>query len=370
MTSASPLNRTSLFQRHADLGARLVPFAGWEMPLQYRGILEEARAVRSGAGIFDVSHMGRLFISGSQAQPLLDRLVTADVPRLAHGRCRYCMMCNEEGGTIDDVVLAHLDQDRFLLVCNASNREEVWGRVNALAQDAFPDAALEDRTMATTLIALQGPAAEGILSSLLGEKTPKDALSRSFSITEAPTEWGEAILSRTGYTGEDGFEIVVSADQGPQVWDRLRELGAVPCGLGARDVLRLEAGLRLHGSDMDATITPLEAGLQRYVRMESDFVGRDALQRQQASGLSRQLVGLRLQQRAVARHGYRLLHQGEAVGVVTSGTFSPTLKASIAMGYVPPDLAQVGQPLEVDIRGESMAAEVAYLPFYIRERSP
>ena len=396
MTTGEPLNRTGLFQTHVDSGAKMVPFAGWEMPLQYRGIFAEAKSVRSDAGIFDVSHMGRLFISGRQAEGLLDKLLTANVPALNDGRARYCMICNEQGGIIDDVVIARLGEARYLLVCNAANRERVVEWTNTLMND-FPNVSMDDHTIDTCLIALQGPKAEAILLSLLGQANEElvrafedtgaaaegvgdillslmgqatmEALTRPFGITGAAVEGKGAIVSRTGYTGEDGFELVVGAEQGPRVWGRLVELGASPCGLGARDVLRLEAGLRLHGTDMDAQTTPLEAGLGRYVHMDGDFAGHDALVRQQESGLTRQLVGLSVRGRSVARHGYRLLHQGSPVGVISSGTFSPTLNASIAMGFVPPELAEAGQLLDVDIRGDMTEAEVVALPFYSRRRA-
>ena len=369
MTTASPLNRTGLFQSHVDSGAKMVPFAGWEMPLQYKGIFAEAKTVRTAAGIFDVSHMGRLFISGSHAEALLSKLLTANIPALAEGRGRYCMICNEAGGTIDDVVIARLGPERFLLVCNAANREQVVQWANTLMTNSYADVLLDDRTTATALIALQGPTAESTLLSLLAQDALEGPVTRPFGIVETTIDGQEAIISRTGYTGEDGVELVLSAEQGPGVWARLLELGASPCGLGSRDVLRLEAGLRLHGTDMDAGTTPLEAGLQRYVYMDGDFTGRDALLNQQESGLTKQLVGLSVRGRSVARHGYRLLHQGEQVGVISSGTFSPTLTASIAMGFVPPGLAEAGQLLDVDIRGEPLEAEVTPLPFYSRKRS-
>ena len=369
MSTGEPLNRTGLFETHVDSGAKMVPFAGWEMPLQYRGIFAEAKAVRSEAGLFDVSHMGRLFISGRQAEALLDRLLTANVPALAEGRARYCMICNGAGGIIDDVVIACLGADSYLLVCNAANRERVMAWTQGLMADGLSDVVLDDRTAATALVALQGPSAERILLALLGQDTLEGPVTRPFGIQEATINGQDALISRTGYTGEDGVELVLDAGQGPQVWARLVELGASPAGLGARDVLRLEAGLRLHGTDMDAATTPLEAGLQRYVHMEGDFAGHDALVKQRESGLTRQLVGLNVRGRSVARHGYGLLHQGTSVGVISSGTFSPTLSASIAMGFVPPELAEVGQLLDVDIRGELMEVEVASLPFYSRRRA-
>ncbi len=369
MSTGEPLNRTGLFETHVDSGAKMVPFAGWEMPLQYRGIFAEAKAVRSEAGLFDVSHMGRLFISGRQAEALLDRLLTANVPALAQGRARYCMICNEAGGIIDDVVIARLGAESYLLVCNAANRGQVVAWTQGLMADGLSDVVLDDRTAATALIALQGPSAERILLALLGQDALEGPVTRPFGIQEARIDGQDAFISRTGYTGEDGVELVLDAGQGPQVWARLVELGASPAGLGARDVLRLEAGLRLHGTDMDAGTTPLEAGLQRYVHMDGDFAGHDALVKQRESGLTRQLVGLNVRGRSVARHGYGLLHQGNSVGVISSGTFSPTLSASIAMGFVPPEIAEVGQLLDVDIRGELMEVEVTSLPFYSRRRA-
>ena len=238
-----------------------------------------------------------------------------------------------------------------------------------LMRGGLSDLILDDRTTATSLIAVQGPSAEAILLSVLGQDGLEGPITRPFGIVETTIDDTDAIISRTGYTGEDGVELVVSSEQGPRLWGRLMELGAAPCGLGARDVLRLEAGLRLHGTDMDATTTPFEAGLQRYVHMDGDFSGHDALLQQQDRGITRVLAGLNVRSRSVARHGHRVLHQATEVGVVTSGTFSPTLRANIAMAYVPPELADAGQLLDVDIRGESVEAEVVSLPFYSRKRS-
>ena len=344
-------------------------FAGWQMPVQYTGILAEALAVRSKAGLFDVSHMGRLFFSGSHAQPLLDRLLTASVADIPPGRARYCMLCNQEGGIIDDVVLARLGCDRFLLVCNAGNRDEVVRWIADYARDDYPDVSMEDRTEETALIALQGPAAGDILLSLLGQEELGPILKRPFGLAEERIDSWDAVISHTGYTGENGFELTVDVAHAQRTWDRLLELGASPCGLGARDVLRLEAGLRLHGSDMDASTTPLEAGLDRFVRLDTDFVGAEALRRQKEAGVSRSLVGLKLRSRVVARGGYPLLSEGVVIGKVTSGTSSPTLKESIAMGYVPPELAQPGQALGVEVRGEAVEAQVVPLPFYSRKKS-
>lgn len=370
MATASPLKRTGLFQKHVDAGARLVAFAGWHMPVQYTGILSEALAVRSKVGLFDVSHMGRLYFTGSHASPLLEALLTASVSDLPQGRARYCMLCNQEGGIIDDVVVARLESDRFLLVCNAGNRDEVVRWIADHARDDYPYVSMVDRTEETALIALQGPAAESTLLSLMGQEELSPTLKRPFGLEEQRIDGWDAVISHTGYTGENGFELMVDVAHAQMVWDRLVELGATPCGLGARDVLRLEAGLRLHGSDMDASTTPLEAGLDRFVRLDTDFVGAEALRRQKENGVSRSLAGLKLDSRAVARGGYPLLSEGAVVGKITSGTSSPTLKESIAMGYVPPELAQPGQALGVEVRGEVVQAEVFPLPFYSRKKSP
>ena len=358
------LRRTSLNDTHVSLGARMVPFAGWDMPVQYGGILAEARAVRSGSGLFDVSHMGRLYVSGRQAAELMDWVLTAGASDLRQGRARYSMICNEEGGIIDDAVFYNLGSDRFLLVCNASNRGEVVTWMDRWMRDRFPDTAIDDRTESTAMIAFQGPASQhtvdGICPSL-------PSTMRNFSYIEGEVALRPAFIGRTGYTGEDGFELIVSAEDGPHIWETLMSEGAVACGLGARDVLRLEAGLALHGNDIDTTTTPLEARLDRFVRLDREFAGAEAIRRQKESGLSRLLVGLSIQSRSIPRKGYNIFSHGEHVGIVTSGTFSPTLDRSIAMGYVQTALASPGQMLQIDIRERLTEAKVVPLPFYSRK---
>lgn len=363
--SAQALRRTPLYQAHVALGARMVPFAGWEMPIQYSGILAEARAVRTRMGMFDVSHMGRIRISGTGAVPLLNHVLTAHVERLAQGHARYSFLLNEEGGVLDDVILYRLGDDRFLLVCNAANRETVLPWLQRWAR-GFNSLTIHDATAETAMIAVQGPDAVGAAASL--SVSPLSSL-HPFGVATLSLGGTEVLVSRTGYTGEDGIELTMDAAQGPRVWQQLQDLGATPCGLGARDVLRLESGLRLHGSDMDATTTPLEAGLERFVALDKGpFIGLEALKRQQAQGLKRRLVGFHTLERGIPRHGYRLLAQGREVGAVTSGGYSPTLDRDIGMGYVAVDVSAPGTLLHVDIRGRRTPAEVVPLPFYTRRR--
>ena len=357
------LKRTSLFDTHTALKARMVPFAGWDMPVQYGSILAEARAVRSGAGLFDVSHMGRLYISGPQAQQLIDWMVTANASNLRAGGARYAMICNEAGGIIDDTVFYRKAEDQYLLVCNAANRQDVVDWMQRWAEERFPATSIEDRTEATAMIAFQGPLAIETLDRLCDADL---APLRPFSSMESAVASRPAFIGRTGYTGEDGCELIVATEDGPWVWESLMGAGGVPCGLGARDVLRLEAGLPLHGNDIDTSTTPLEAGLERFVRLDKEFVGVEVLRRQSEAGLDRRLVGLIVEGRSIARAGYPIFAQGTRIGSVTSGTHSPTLDRNIAMGYVLVEFAGTGQNLEIDIRGRRTELEVVHLPFYSR----
>ena len=367
-----PLLRTGLYDLHRALGARMVPFSGWEMPLQYTGILAEARAVRTALGLFDVSHMGRLHISGQGAVALLDRLVTARVDAMRPGRVRYGFVLNQEGGIIDDVTVARLPdtprslEEAHLLVPNAGNREAVRAWLKRWAEPS-PQVVIADTTQETVMIAVQGPQAAATLEAI--SSTTVSSL-RAFTQTELTLGQSRTpiLVSRTGYTGEDGFELIAPREEGPALWSLLQEGGGVPCGLGARDTLRLEAGLSLHGTDIDSSTTPLEAGLERFVPLESkeEFLGREALVRQNEQGLRRRLVGFTLLERGIPRHGYALVADGRPVGSVTSGGYSPTLDTGIGMGYVAPEHAAPGASLTVDLRGRPVPARVVELPFYRR----
>jgi aminomethyltransferase len=360
---------TPLIARHESLGARLVDFAGWRMPIQYAGILEEHRAVRQRAGLFDLCHMGELFVEGPDAGDALAAAVTTDPRSLAVGRAHYSMICDHDGGILDDLIVYRLAVDRFLVVANASNAVVVS---DALAERfERRRAILDDRSLATALVAIQGPAALGILAPLTD--LDLEAI-RYYGIAEGSVAGVPGLVARTGYTGEDGFEVFVDAGSGVAIWDALTAggaaLGLVPVGLGARDTLRLEAGMPLYGNELDRSTTPFEAGLGRVVKLakEGGFVGRDALAAAAEAGVRRRLVGLVVRGRGIARHGHRVWSGERASGVVTSGTMSPTLGLPIAMAYVAPADSAPGTMLDVEIRDARAAAEVVPLPFYIRSR--
>ena len=379
-TSAAENLRTTLYETHVGLGARMVPFGGWDMPVQYQGTIAEVEAVRTAAGVFDVSHMGRLNIGGPNAAGLLDILLTGSASGLRVGRARYCFICNEQGGVIDDTIFYRLSDDEFLLIPNAGNRDPValwFDRQLALHFDGR-GVQITDRTMATGLIAVQGPTAVEIVDSLCEDFTPGARPARNPGRDPKPSQlrpfaWGRGhiggrriFIGRTGYTGEDGFELAVGASDSPHIWQRLTEAGAVPCGLGARDVLRLEAGLPLHGHELSADITPIEAALGRFVRRDGGFNGADVLDHQRVYGTPRQLVGLTMPGRSAPRAGYDVLAGGEPVGTVSSGSYSPTLERCIAMAFVDSAHAEPGTTLQVDIRGRSADVTVTDLPFYQR----
>lgn len=359
--------RTPLYDAHAALGARMVPFGGWDMPVQYpAGIIAEVRAVRTAAGIFDVSHMGRLYLSGPDAVALLDWALTASASTLEIGRGRYSLICNQRGGVIDDTIFYRLDDDLFLLIPNAGNRLAVVEWLQGLIDQRFRGfCQMVDATAKTALVAVQGPGAAAIAGGLFGE--PVSGL-RSFTFAETGIGGAAALAARTGYTGEDGFEILLDASAAPMLWNSLLEAGAIPCGLGARDVLRTEAGLPLHGHELDETTTPIEARLERFVDFGKDFVGREALLQQRERGTRVTLVGLQLPGRSAPRASYALSVLGQPAGHVTSGCYSPTLDTSLGMGYVFPEFSQPGTALELDKRGLIEEITVTTLPHYRRPR--
>ena len=363
MTTES-LKQTPLHVSHTAAGARMAPFGGWDMPIQYpTGILREVAAVRTNAGIFDVSHMGRMEFWGAGSGAFLDSLLSANVAKLRQGRSRYHVICNEAGGIIDDAIVYRLAEARYLLVVNAGNYDAVseWIAANAVGvEDLYCTVTTEEVAM----IAIQGPEAVGLTERL--SDSPVSSL-RPFAIADAEVAGIPCRVARTGYTGEDGFEIMTPADRAADLWSALEEGGAAPCGLGARDVLRLEAGLLLHGNDMTVAENPYEAGLERFVYLDSPgYVAADALRAVRDAGPEKRLTGFRMTGRGIARHGHPVLSDGRRIGTVTSGTHSPTLDANIGMGYVDPEYAAPSTPIEIDIRGRIVAAETAPLPFYRR----
>jgi glycine cleavage system T protein (aminomethyltransferase) len=364
---AHSIRRSPLEDRHVALGAKLIEFGGWLMPVQYSGILDEHRAVRERAGLFDLSHMGELFVEGPDAGRALARALVTDPPSLREGRAHYSMICEEDGGIVDDLIVYRLGAQRFLVVANASNAPVVS---DALVERlAGFRAVLDDRSLAMALCAVQGPRS----GAIVGPLTDVDLSAlRYYAIAEGTVAGIKALVARTGYTGEDGFEIFVDNARAGDLWDALveagHESGLLPIGLGARDTLRLEAGMPLYGNELDRSTNPFEAGQGRIVKLDKpeDFVGRAALERVARDGPARRLVGLVMQGRGIARHGYPVHAGDRRTGIVTSGTQSPTLGKAIAMAYVAPSDAEPGTILDVEIREQRVAAEVVALPFYRR----
>jgi len=365
-----PVHDSPLRAEHEALGAKLIEFSGWLMPVQYSGILDEHRAVRERAGLFDLSHMGELFVEGPEAGEALAYALVTNPPALAIGRAHYSMITAADGGILDDLIVYRLGEERFLVVANAGNAQLVS---DTLAERiAGRRAVLDDQALATALCAVQGPRAREIVEPL-STGIDYDAL-KYYAIAEGTVAGIPALVARTGYTGEDGFEIFVDTDRAPELWRALlaagKPLGMVPVGLGARDTLRLEAGMPLYGNDLDRTTNPYEAGLGRVVKLEKpgDFVGRAALEKVARDGPTRRLVGLRVTGRGIARHGYPLFVGDRRTGIVTSGTQSPTLGMPIAMGYVAPSDGEPGTIVEVGIRDQHVPAVVVPMPFYRRAR--
>ncbi|MFW6200027.1 MAG: glycine cleavage system aminomethyltransferase GcvT [Gemmatimonadota bacterium] len=380
--SRERLRTTPLHGKHVELGGTMVPFAGWEMPIQYgAGIRAEHRAVRTRAGLFDVSHMGEVELRGPEALPFLRHLAVNDASRLDEGQAQYSALCRPDGGVLDDLVVYRFP-DRYMLVVNAANRETDLEWIREHADDFRVE--VEDRSDRTALLALQGPRAEVVLDLLTDMDLDAIAYYR-FSV--GPVAGVETVVSRTGYTGEDGFELYVTAEDGPGLWDAVMDAGTehdvLPAGLGARDSLRLEMGYALHGQDVDEQHTPLEAGLGWIVKLDDgrSFIGSDVLRRQKSDGVQRKLVGIGLEERGFPRPGYEIVsrggegeggsagedrqaERGRVLGTVTSGTVSPTLERGIALGYVPARHAPVGTELAIRIRDRDVPGRVEELPFY------
>ncbi len=362
--------RTPLYECHREAGARMVDFAGWEMPVQYAGVIDEHRAVRTAAGLFDVSHMGEVRVRGAGAEAFLQRLTPNDVARLVPGRAHYSGLLNERGTYLDDILVYRLAADDFLVVVNASNaaRDAAW---IAAAAAGEADVEVTDQSDGYALLALQGPAALGILAPLAATPDGDIAKLKYYGFAQGTVDGVPALISRTGYTGEDGFELYVAPADAPAVWRRLLAGGALPAGLGARDTLRLEAAMALYGHEIDETTTPFEAGLDWVVKLDKgEFLGRDALRARKAAGIDRKLVGFEVEGRGIARQGHGVVSAGagEKVGEVTSGTWSPTFEKALGLAYVPPEMAAAGTPLALDVRGKTLAAKVVDTPFYRRAR--
>jgi aminomethyltransferase len=362
--------RTPLFDVHVALGARMVEFGGWEMPLQYTGILDEHRAVRQRAGLFDICHMGEIEVRGSDGLAFLRCVVTNDPSVLTMGQAQYTLLCRDDGGLLDDLIIYRLAEDRYLLVVNASNTERDFAWLEQQAhlrtEHAFSLCNLSGQT---GLLALQGPQAAAILQPLTDADLPG---LHYYHCIPGRVVGLDMLIARTGYTGEDGFELMLPAGQVVELWDKLlaagRASGLVPTGLGARDTLRIEAGMALYGHELTEATNPLEAGLDRFVKLDKPFIGQEALAAVKAAGPEKRLAGLELTSRGVPRQGYPVKHAGVEAGWITSGILSPTLGKPIAMAYVRPELAQPGTVIDVIIRGRPVNGQIVPMPFYRRKR--
>jgi glycine cleavage system T protein (aminomethyltransferase) len=367
--AATALKRTPLYEQHRALGARLVEFSGWEMPVQYSGILAEHEAVRTRAGLFDVSHMGEFKVEGPDAEAFLQYLVPNDVSRLAIGQALYTQLCLPNGNTIDDMLIYHLANNHYMLVVNAGNIGKDFAWVAEQAQN-FQHLQVTNQSDTTALLALQGPAAQTILQPL----TEVDLSGIGYyHFVPGMVDGINCIISRTGYTGEDGFELYCAPADVVKLWNDLlaagKDQGLLPAGLGARDTLRLEAGMCLYDHELNEQTNPLEANLGWTVKLnKGDFIGHDALVKVKQEGLKRKLVGIELLERGVPRGGYTIYENDQPIGVLTSGAPGPTVHKNIGMGYVEASHAVVGQPVQIDIRGRRIAAQIVALPFYKRKK--
>lgn len=360
------LKRTPLYEKHVAAGAKIVDFGGFEMPLKYTSETQEHLAVRTGVGVFDVSHMGEVFVEGPTALAFLQRLVTNDAARIVDGQAMYAGLLNERGTFIDDVIVYRFSTTKFLICVNASNQDKDFAWIQDVAARESPTTTVTNEGALWSQLAVQGPKAVDVVAALCGESVRTIG---GYHFKSGKILGHDGIIARTGYTGEDGFELYVRNDHAPTLWDALIKTGAVPCGLACRDTLRLEAGMCLYGNDIDEEHTPLEANLGWIVKLDGRprFVGMDVLERQKAEGTSRLLRGLEMIDRGIARHGYTVHDEaGAQIGVVTSGTQSPFVQKAIAMAYVNKPWADVGKTVFVDVRGKKLAARVVKLPFYKR----
>ena len=359
------MKQTPFHSIHRKLGAKMVPFGGFEMPVQYSSIIEEHNAVRTAVGVFDVSHMGEFVVKGKNAEAFLQRVTVNDVAKLTPGEAQYSAMCYNDAGIVDDLLVYKLAEDRFMVVVNASNigKDFEW-----MSRHLTPGVEFRNDSDATALLAVQGPKSQSVLQKL----TAVDLNSVSYYRFKDVTLAGVAMmLSRTGYTGELGFEIYFSPEHAERVWNALfdtgKEFGIAPVGLGARDTLRLEMGYCLYGNDIDQTTNTLEAGLGWITKLKKgDFIGKTVLEKVKAEGLKRKLVGVEIEEKAIPRHGYAIHADGKPIGSVTSGTFSPSLEKGIAMGYVEASYSSPGSPVGIDVRGKAVPGKVTALPFLKR----
>ncbi|NHM30283.1 glycine cleavage system aminomethyltransferase GcvT [Neobacillus terrae] len=364
------LKRTPLFDTYKEYGAKTIDFGGWELPVQFSSIKEEHEAVRTRAGLFDVSHMGEIDVKGTGSLPYLQKMMTNDISKLSDGGAQYTAMCYDNGGTVDDLLVYKLKDNHYLLVVNASNIEKDYAWLDEHTEG---DVQLENLSDKTAQLALQGPLAQKVLQRLTSETDLASIGFFKFK-QEVDLNGKKALVSRTGYTGEDGFEIYCDSNDAVALWKAIleagQEEGVVPCGLGSRDTLRFEANLALYGQELSPEISPLEAGIGFAVKLnkETDFIGKEALKQQKESGLPRKLVGIEMIDRGIPRHGYPVFKGDELIGEVTTGTQSPTLKKNIGLALLQSDEASLENEVEIEIRSKRLKARIVPIPFYKREK--
>jgi aminomethyltransferase len=351
------LRRTSLYERHAELGAKLVPFAGWEMPVTYEGVREEHMAVRTHAGMFDVSHMGEVEVEGPGALAFLQCVLSNDVAAIGLGGAQYSCLCAEDGGVLDDLFAYRLGGDRYLLVTNSANHAADLAWLGRWSRGF--DVSVRDVADRYAMLAVQGPHARGIVTEALQIELPTRMRVSAVRVGNRP-----ALACGTGYTGEDGVELLIDPEIAPAIWAELLDTGVVPCGLGARDTLRLEACFHLHGNDLSPERNPIEAGLGWCCKEATGFVGAEAVARARAEGTAEKLAPFKIEGAGIPRQGNPVLAAGEQVGTVTSGSFSPSLEIGIGMAYLRSDLGEPGTEVEIDVRGKHRAARIASKPLY------
>ncbi len=367
--SSESLKRTPLYEAHKALGGKIVPFAGWELPVQYSGVIAEHAAVRERAGLFDVSHMGEIVVTGTQAQAALQSMTCNDLGALTDGKALYSAIINEKGGVVDDIIIYRYTSERFFLCVNASNTDKDFDWF--IKHNKFQDAEFLDRSKEIGQIALQGPKSQAILQKVPGGEKVGDL--KYFHFVEATIVGVKVIVARTGYTGEDGFEIFIPIAQTEKVWNALLEHGKaeglIPCGLGARDSLRLEACYPLHGHELSDEISAIESGLGWIVKPDAgEFIGRPILVEQKKNGAPRSLVGIFLDDPGISRQGDKVFQEGKEIGVVTSGTKTPTVNRALALALIESGAKAEGTKLEVEVRGKRLAAHIVKRPFYSRAK--
>jgi aminomethyltransferase len=364
------MKKTPLYDRHVALGARVIDFGGWAMPVQYTNVIEEHKATRARAGLFDICHMGEIEVRGHQALELLQRVLSRNIEEQTIGQIKLSVMTNEQGGIIDDLTVYRLGKDHYMIVTNAGTKDkDLEWIINKKNEMQLAEVHVTDISDKTGKLDLQGPLSQKILQRIIPEDLTglKYYHAMNTTVLKMP-----ALVSRSGYTGEDGFEIYTDNQKTGNLWDRLLEIGAddglMPVGLGARDTLRLEAGMMLYGNDMDETITPLEVVYGWVTDLEKDFIGSAALRKLKQEGLTRKLVGFEMEERGIARHGYKVLIEGNEGGEVTSGTFTPTLGKAIGLAFVPVSYSKPGTEIFIRIRDHHVKARIVELPFYKREK--